>query len=170
VSAQLAHHDDGLPGSPSPRAVGRRDDLAIDDFTADNGATCSTAQPQLGQAAAGPDDEALPVVMPAGSCVLFVGTLGTAAGNSSTPTACRHRAVLPTVLRPMRPSPCRVAGDRADVSDDIRRMLGYSIHPPFVGAVDVCTRSGVRRTVAGPAATHCRDLESSSDPQLHKIA
>jgi hypothetical protein len=22
------------------------------------------------------------------------------------------------------------------VSDDIRRMLGYSIHPPFVGAVD----------------------------------
>ena len=22
------------------------------------------------------------------------------------------------------------------VSDDLRRMLGYSIHPPFVGAVD----------------------------------
>jgi hypothetical protein len=22
------------------------------------------------------------------------------------------------------------------VSDDIRRMIGYSIHPPFVGAVD----------------------------------
>jgi hypothetical protein len=22
------------------------------------------------------------------------------------------------------------------VSDDIRRMLGYSIHPPFIGAVD----------------------------------
>jgi hypothetical protein len=23
-----------------------------------------------------------------------------------------------------------------EVSDDMRRMLGYSIHPPFVGAVD----------------------------------
>jgi hypothetical protein len=22
------------------------------------------------------------------------------------------------------------------LSDDIRRMLGYSIHPPFIGAVD----------------------------------
>jgi hypothetical protein len=40
-------------------------------------------------------------------------------------------------LRPMEAFTLSVPREVArTVSDDIRRMLGYSIHPPFVGAVD----------------------------------
>ena len=40
-------------------------------------------------------------------------------------------------LRPMEPFTLSIPRETARVvSDDIRRMLGYSIHPPFIGAVD----------------------------------
>ena len=40
-------------------------------------------------------------------------------------------------LRPMEAFTLSVPREVArTVSDDIRRMLGYSIHPPFIGAVD----------------------------------
>jgi hypothetical protein len=110
-TAQLAHHDDGFYPVPRPRApLAAATIWAIDDFTADTG-----------------------------SCVFFVGTLWHGGGANTT---ARERLAITAQycqpwLRPMEAFTLSVSRDIArKVSDDIRRMLGYSIHPPFVGAVD----------------------------------
>lgn len=140
-AAQLAHHDDGFYPVPRPREpLAAATIWAIDDFTADNGATVLyPGSHRWGKRRPGPDDAALPVVMPAGSCVFFVGTLWHGGGANSTD---RDRLAVTAQycqpwLRPMEAFTLSISRDIArTVSDDIRRMLGYSIHPPFVGAVD----------------------------------
>lgn len=140
-AAQLAHHDDGFYPIPRPRApLAAATIWAIDDFTADNGATVLyPGSHRWGKRRPGPNDEACPVVMPAGSCVFFVGTLWHGGGANDTG---RERLAVTAQycqpwLRPMEAFTLSISRDIARaVSDDIRRMLGYSIHPPFVGAVD----------------------------------
>ena len=85
-SAQLAHHDDGFYPIPRPRApLGAATIWAIDDFTADNGATVVIpGSHRWGKRRPSPDDHALPVVMPAGSCLFFVGTLWHGGGANTT--------------------------------------------------------------------------------------
>lgn len=140
-SAQLAHHDDGFYPVPRPRApLAAATIWAIDDFTADNGATVLyPGSHRWGRRRPEPDDPSLPVVMPAGSCVFFVGTLWHGGGANSSADA--RLAVTAQYcqpwLRPMEAFTLSISRDIARaVSDDIRRMIGYSIHPPFVGAVD----------------------------------
>ncbi len=140
-AAQLAHHDDGFYPIPRPRApLAAATIWAIDDFTAENGATVIyPGSHRWGKRRPGPDDQALPVVMPAGSCVFFVGTLWHGGGANDTD---RERLAVTAQycqpwLRPMEAYTLSISRDIARaVSDDIRRMLGYSIHPPFVGNVD----------------------------------
>src|ERR1700761_6627511 len=76
-TAQLAHHDDGFYPIPRPREpLAAATIWAIDDFTADNGDTAAIpGRPPWGKSRPDPDGQAIPVVMPAGSCVFFVGTL-----------------------------------------------------------------------------------------------
>ncbi|OBB87737.1 phytanoyl-CoA dioxygenase family protein [Mycobacterium sp. 852002-30065_SCH5024008] len=140
-AAQLAHHDDGFYPVPRPREpLAAATIWAIDDFTADNGATVLyPGSHRWGKRRPGPDDQAMPVVMPAGSCVFFVGTLWHGGGANNT----GHDRLAVTAqycqpwLRPMEAFTLSISRDIArSVSDDLRRMLGYSIHPPFVGAVD----------------------------------
>ncbi|OBG14795.1 phytanoyl-CoA dioxygenase [Mycolicibacterium celeriflavum] len=140
-SAQLAHHDDGFYPIPRPRPpLAAATIWAIDDFTADNGATVLyPGSHRWGRRRPGADDPALPVVMPAGSCVFFVGTLWHGGGANTTAQA--RLAVTAQYcqpwLRPMEAFTLSVPRDIArTLSADIRRMIGYSIHPPFVGAVD----------------------------------
>ncbi|CAM4235283.1 Phytanoyl-CoA dioxygenase (PhyH) [Mycobacterium basiliense] len=140
-TAQLAHHDDGFYPVPRPRApLAAATIWAIDDFTANNGATVVIPGSQRwGKRRPGPDDRALPVVMPAGSCVFFVGTLwhGGGANTSSGERLAVTAQYCEPWLRPMEAFSLSVSREIArTVSEDIRRMLGYSIHPPFVGAVD----------------------------------
>ncbi|OBG25795.1 phytanoyl-CoA dioxygenase family protein [Mycobacterium sp. 852002-51057_SCH5723018] len=140
-TAQLPHHDDGFYPIPRPRApLAAATIWAIDDFTADNGATVVyPGSHRWGKRRPGPDDPALPIVMPAGSCVFFVGTLWHGGGANST---ARERLAVTAQycqpwLRPMEAFTLSISRDIArTVSHDLRRMLGYSIHPPFVGAVD----------------------------------
>lgn len=140
-SAQLPHHDDGFYPIPRPRApLAAATIWAIDDFTSDNGSTVVypgshrwPARPPR------PDDRCTPVVMPAGSCVLFVGTLWHGGGANTTDRA--RLAVTAQYcqpwLRPMEAFTLSIPRDVArTLSPDIQRMIGYSIHPPFVGAVD----------------------------------
>lgn len=140
-TAQLAHHDDGFYPIPRPREpLAAATIWAVDDFTADNGATVVyPGSHRWGKRRPGPDDPALPVVMPAGSCVFFVGTLWHGGGANTTTSerlAITAQYCEPW-LRPMEAYTLSISRDIArQVSDDIRRMLGYSIHPPFVGAVD----------------------------------
>jgi ectoine hydroxylase-related dioxygenase (phytanoyl-CoA dioxygenase family) len=140
-AAQLAHHDDGFYPIPRPRApLAAATIWAIDDFSADNGATVVIpGSHRWGKRRPSSDDHALPVVMPAGSCVFFLGTLWHGGGPNTTTgerLAVTAQYCEPW-LRPMEAFTLSVSREIArTVSDDIRRMLGYSIHPPFVGAVD----------------------------------
>lgn len=140
-SAQLAHHDDGFYPIPRPREpLAAATIWAIDDFTADNGATVVfPGSHRWGKRRPGPKDVARPVVMPAGSCVFFFGTLwhGGGANFSAADRLAVTAQYCQPWLRPMEAFTLSVSRDIArTVSDDIRRMIGYSIHPPFVGAVD----------------------------------
>ena len=139
--AQLAHHDDGFYPIPRPRAPLTAATIwAIDDFTADNGATMVIpGSHRWGQRPPNPEDQAISVVMPAGSCVFFVGTLwhGGGANNATRERLAVTAQYCQPWLRPMEAFTLSISREIArTVSDDIRRMLGYSIHPPFVGAVD----------------------------------
>ncbi|MCV7278393.1 phytanoyl-CoA dioxygenase family protein [Mycolicibacterium flavescens] len=140
-SAQLAHHDDGFYPIPRPREpLAAATIWAIDDFTADNGATVLyPGSHRWGRRRPGPDDPAIPAVMPAGSCVFFVGTLwhGGGANTSGQSRLAVTAQYCQPWLRPMEAFTLSISRDTArEVSDDIRRMIGYSVHPPFVGAVD----------------------------------
>ena len=140
-TAQLAHHDDGFYPVPRPREpLAAATIWAIDDFTADNGATVLyPGSHRWGRRPPGPDDPLMPVVMPAGSCVFFVGTVWHGGGANTTDRA--RLAITAQYcqpwLRPMEAYTLSIPRDMArTVSEDIQRMIGYSIHPPFVGAVD----------------------------------
>jgi ectoine hydroxylase-related dioxygenase (phytanoyl-CoA dioxygenase family) len=77
--------------------------------------------------------------MPAGSCVFFLGTLWHGGGAN---TAHRNRlAVTAQYCEPwLRTQEAFALSTPLDIvgqlSPDLQRMLGYSIHPPFVGAVN----------------------------------
>lgn len=138
--AQMLHTDDGFYPIPRPRAgLGAATIWAIDDFTADNGATDVIAGSHLWGGRRPQDVEREPVVMKAGSCVFFPGTLwhGGGANRSDAPRLALTAQYCEPWLRPQEAFTLSMtrATVRA-VSEDIRRMLGYSIHPPFIGQVD----------------------------------
>ena len=139
-AAQMLHTDDAFYPLPRPRkALGAATIWAIDDFTADNGATDIIPGSHLWGTE--PPDAALrePVVMPAGSCVFFLGTVwhGGGANPSSQPRLAVTAQYCEPWLRPQEAFTLSISREvvRA-VSEDIRRMLGYSIHSPFIGQVD----------------------------------
>ncbi|MFN8072971.1 MAG: phytanoyl-CoA dioxygenase family protein [Mycobacterium sp.] len=138
--AQMLHTDDAFYPLPRPRkALGAATIWAIDDFTADNGATDIIPGSHLwGEEAPDPADRQ-PVVMPAGSCVFFPGTLwhGGGANRSDRPRLAVTAQYCEPWVRPQEAFTLSMTRDTVRaVSEDIRRMLGYSIHPPFIGQVD----------------------------------
>lgn len=138
--AQMLHTDDAFYPLPRPRkALGAATIWAIDDFTADNGATDIIAgSHRWGDEAPDPADRR-PVVMTAGSCVFFVGTLwhGGGANRSEQPRLAVTAQYCEPWVRPQEAFTLSMTRDTVRaVSEDIRRMLGYSIHPPFIGQVD----------------------------------
>lgn len=138
--AQMLHTDDGFYPLPRPRAaLGAATIWAIDDFTADNGATDIVPGSDRWVDRMPQDAEREPVVMPAGSCVFFPGTLwhGGGANRSDRPRLAVTAQYCEPWLRPQEAFTLSMTRDTVRrVSEDIRRMLGYSIHPPFVGQVD----------------------------------
>jgi len=142
-AAQPLHHDDSLYPVPRPRApLGAATILALDDFTAENGATCilpgshlwDDRQPTAREAAA-----VQPVVMPAGSVVLFVGTLwhGGGANRSAAPRLAVTAQYCAPWCRQQENFSLSVSRERVrECSPDMQRLLGYSVHAPFMGMVD----------------------------------
>jgi ectoine hydroxylase-related dioxygenase (phytanoyl-CoA dioxygenase family) len=149
---QPVHYDDTFYTLPRPRpAVSVSTIWALDDFTAANGGTevipgshrwddarVATAYKSDPDA---PVDEALaallvPVEMPAGSLVLFAGTLLHRGGsNRSRPPrrAFSHQYCEPWA-RQQENFTLSIPRQRARrMSPRLRQMLGYSIHPPFMG-------------------------------------
>jgi ectoine hydroxylase-related dioxygenase (phytanoyl-CoA dioxygenase family) len=149
---QPVHYDDTFYSLPRPRpAVSVSTIWALDDFTAIGGgtevirgshawddervATTYVIDPDV------PVDEALaaqlaPVEMPAGSLVVFSGTLlhrGGANRSSATRRAFSHQYCEPWA-RQQENFMVSVPRERAKaMSARLRQLLGYSIHPPFMG-------------------------------------
>lgn len=140
--AQPLHIDDGFYPWPRPRpALSAATVFAIDDFTADNGATVAIPRSHLWGEDRGPrpDDELVAAIMPAGSCILFLGNLWHGGGENRTD---RDRLALTAQycepwLRTQENYFLSVdRGTVAALSEDMKRLLGYSIHPPFMGMVN----------------------------------
>jgi ectoine hydroxylase-related dioxygenase (phytanoyl-CoA dioxygenase family) len=139
-AAQMLHSDDLFYPIPRPRApLGAATIWAIDDFTDTNGATDIIPGSHAWGDRVPSDAERRPVVMPAGSCVFFVGTLwhGGGANRSASPRLAVTAQYCEPWLRPQEAFTLSATRDTVRaVSEDIRRMLGYSIFPPFIGQVD----------------------------------
>ncbi|MFE3103500.1 phytanoyl-CoA dioxygenase family protein [Nocardia tengchongensis] len=140
-NAQMLHTDDGFYPLPRPRKpLGAATIWAIDDFTADNGATDVVPGSQWwGDELPDESTPREPVVMRAGSCVFFGGTLwhGGGANRSANSRLALTAQYCEPWLRPQEAFTLSMTRDTVRaVSEDIRRMLGYSIHPPFIGQVD----------------------------------
>ncbi len=141
-TAQMLHADDGYCRIPRPRApMGISAIWAIDEFSEDNGATelipgshtWGEARPDA------TDGRVQQITMPAGSAVVFMGTLLHRGGaNHSNRT---RLAITPQYCEPWIrqienmafavPPPLASA-----FSPRVQALLGYSVDPPFIGYVD----------------------------------
>lgn len=140
--AQPLHTDDGFYPWPSPKPVlSVATIFAIDDFTEDNGATVVIPGSHLWGEGRFPQDSDTRVkaVMPAGSCILFLGNLwhGGGANYSGESRMAFTGQYCEPYLRTQENYFLSVSkATAAAVSEDMRRLLGYSIHPPFMGMVN----------------------------------
>ena len=139
---QLPHADDLFYPVPRPRpALSVATIWAIDDFTPENGATVVLpGSHRWGEGRQPVDtDRRLPAVMPPGSCILFLGTLWHGGGpnvSDGSRMAVTAQYCEPW-LRTQEAFALSVDADTARaVSPEIRRMIGYSVHPPFMGSVN----------------------------------
>lgn len=140
-TAQALHMDDGFYPIPRPRPpLGAATVWAVDDFTATNGATAIVpGSHKWGAERYASIAEAQPALMSAGSVIFYPGTFWHGGGANVSDAA--RLAVTCQYCEPwLRTQENYFLGTPrgivADVSEDIRRMLGYSIHPPFIGMVD----------------------------------
>ena len=142
-TAQPWHTDDAFYPSPRPHArpLALSVIWAIEDFAVDNGATEVIPGSHLWgmETPDARDFRPMPAVMPAGSAIVFDGALWHRGGqNRSSRT---RLAISPQYCQPyLRPQESQLLIMPPDAvracSDRMRTMLGYSIHPPFLGQVD----------------------------------
>jgi hypothetical protein len=140
---QPLHHDDAFYPWPRPRrSLSAAAIWAIDEFTAENGATVvipgSHRWPDRTPSA---EDEAAarPVVMPAGSLLFFHGTLwhGGGENRSGEGRLAVSAQYCAPFLRQQENFSLEIPPARAKAfSEHVQRMIGYSIHVPFMGFVD----------------------------------
>jgi ectoine hydroxylase-related dioxygenase (phytanoyl-CoA dioxygenase family) len=142
-AAQAWHTDDAFypVARPHTQPLAVSVIWAIEDFTADNGAT-EVIPGSHRWTAEHPDTQQIaPVaaVMPAGSALVFDAALWHRGGSNRSPRT--RLAISPQYCQPyLRPQETQVLivpphAARA-CSERVRAMLGYSIHPPFIGQVD----------------------------------
>ena len=142
-AAQPLHYDDGFYPWPRPRrALGAATIIAVDDFTEDNGATVAIPSSHLwGDKYPDDDDKArlIKAVMPKGSVLFFLGTLwhGGGANESEGSRMCLTAQYCAPFCRTQENFSLSVPKERVKTfSENIQRLLGYSIHPPFMGMVE----------------------------------
>jgi len=140
-AAQALHFDDAFYRIPRPRPpLGVATVWAIDDFTAENGATVIVPQSHTWGADKLPNrNEAVPAIMPAGSVVVFLGTTWHGGGENRSDTgrfAVTHQ-YCEVYMRQQENYLLELSKSTArEMSPQMRSLVGYSIHPPFMGMVD----------------------------------
>ena len=151
------HNDDSFYPIPRPRPmVSLSTIVAIDDFTADNGGTEVIAGSHLwsdeqvaGEYHVGDHEEDLslperlqslskPVEMPAGACLVFAGNMLHRGGANVTDKP--RRAFSNQYCQPWARTQENYflaipPAEAAKMSPQLKSLLGYSIHPPFMGQV-----------------------------------
>jgi len=112
---------------------------ALDDFTADNGATRLVPGSHRWVGRQPAEEETVQAVMPAGSVLFYLGKLwhGGGANRTSTP---RLGVILEYVAAWLRPQENHVVAvpreTVAAMPERLQELLGFNIYPPFVGYVD----------------------------------
>lgn len=140
-TAQDMHFDDGFVQQPRPRPSNMVSVIwAIDEFTDSNGATEFVPGSHLwadGQPAP-VDDDIHKAIMPAGSALIMNGLLMHRGGANTGKTD--RLAITPQYCEPWaRQQENHILGTppevTAQLSPRVRELMGYSIHPPFMGHV-----------------------------------
>ncbi|WQF76323.1 Putative phytanoyl-CoA dioxygenase [Colletotrichum destructivum] len=144
-SPQALHHDDGYVGIPRPHPpFGTGVMIALDDFTATNGATVVIPGshawgPDTGHANVPRREDTVPVVMPKGSAVFFLGTLWHGGGEN---TSARERRALTVQycrswVRPLENQILSVEWEKlGGMPRQLVDLLGYGVGSPFIGYAD----------------------------------
>ncbi|CRG83580.1 putative protein Mb3657 [Talaromyces islandicus] len=151
--AQLIHYDDGYTYLPRPRPpMSTAIMIAIDEFTADNGATRMVPGSHNWDSKRVPKPEdAVPVVGKAGTVVFFLGTTWHGGGPNTTDKPRRAATVqyCQPYIRPVENQFLAVDPRRLpEIPDRIVKMMGYGILKPFIGYVDgLDPLKGARRMV-----------------------
>ncbi len=140
---QPLHYDDGFYPWPRPRrALGAATIIAVDDFTENNGATVLIPRSHNwdDRMPSEHDKEKLiKAVMPKGSVLFFLGTLwhGGGANQSEAPRMCLTAQYCAPFCRTQENFSLSIPKAQVKTfSENIQRLLGYSIHPPFMGMVE----------------------------------
>ena len=140
-TAQVLHCDNGIYPLPRPfPEVILNTMWALDDFTEENGAT--RVVPGSHRWADERPDEATPTIvakMPAGSVMFFLGTLyhGGGANQTDRPRLGTILEYLVGWLRQQENHILAVPQETArKLPQRLQELLGYNIHPPFMGYVD----------------------------------
>lgn len=140
---QLAHFDDGFYQAPRPGPVqGLSVIWALDPFTTETGATRVWPGSHLWPNGRTPtdDDPSLQAVMEAGDAIIFNGALWHAGGANTTHD--RYRLAVTAQycapwLRTQENMNLAVPPEKvADLPAPLPSLLGYQIHPPFMGHVN----------------------------------
>ena len=140
-AAQGLHADDGFYRLPRPRQpLGAATVWAIDDFTAENGATVVIpGSHEWGDDRAGRPEEAIPAVMPAGSVIFFLGTTWHGGGcntSSNARFAITHQ-YCEAYMRQQENYLLELSKETVqELSPELQSLVGYSIYPPFMGMVN----------------------------------
>jgi ectoine hydroxylase-related dioxygenase (phytanoyl-CoA dioxygenase family) len=173
-SPQSVHYDDGFYPFRRPRpAISLATIIAIDDFTAENGATEVIAgshrwgddvpdgtvsaqdfaqRSRFGHGAVGTENTLMraveaeapsatdarfqPTIMPAGSAIVFLGTLWHRGGanRSAKPRLALSTQYCEPWARQQENFSLAIPPETvATFSERVQELLGYSIHPPFMG-------------------------------------
>jgi ectoine hydroxylase-related dioxygenase (phytanoyl-CoA dioxygenase family) len=139
--AQFLHMDDGIYPLPRPHPeVVLNSMWALDDFTEENGATRVVPGSHRWTDRIPVDpDETVTVTMPAGSVLFILGTLWHGGGANRTDRP-RLGVLLEYAAGWLRQQENHVLAVPPDVvrtlPERLQELIGYGIHPPFVGYVD----------------------------------
>jgi ectoine hydroxylase-related dioxygenase (phytanoyl-CoA dioxygenase family) len=142
-TSQPLHCDDGFYPIPRPRKPFSAATIwAIDDFTADNGATVAIPDSHLWgdeHPGDGSGFNLVSAVMPAGSVLFFLGTLwhGGGANHSNGARMAATAQYCEPWARKQENYSLAISRERAKLcSEKIQKMLGYSMFFPFIGFVN----------------------------------
>lgn len=138
---QGLHTDDSFYRLPRPRqALGAATVWAIDEFTAENGATVMVPQShEWGDDRQAHFDEAVPAVMPQGSVVFFLGTTwhGGGENRSENPRFAITHQYCEAYMRQQENYLLELDKETVRaLSPELQSLVGYSIYPPFMGMVN----------------------------------